>query len=94
MTISAEDVAKIALLARLELDEETSALYAGQLGDVLEYMNTLNALDTKDVEPLYSPAEQTTVLRQDVARKTNKREDVLANAPENDGTFFIVPKIV
>ena len=94
MTISPEDVAKIALLARLELDEETSALYAGQLGDVLDYMNTLNALDTQGVAPLYSPAEQTTVLRDDVVRKNCTREDILANAPENDGTFFIVPKIV
>lgn len=94
MTISAEDVAGIALLARLELDKETAALYAAQLGDVLNYMDLLNGLDTSGVEPLYSPVEHTTVMRDDVVRKDSERQDILANAPENDGSFFIVTKIV
>ncbi len=94
VTISPERVAEIARLARLELDEDKLALFSGQFAAILGYMDTLNELDTRDVEPLYSPSMHSTVLRDDVAAKTASRADVLSNAPESDGQFFIVPKIV
>lgn len=94
MKISPEEVAKVARLARLDLPQDKVELFAGQLGDILGYMDKLGELDTDDVEPLYSPVRHTTVLRGDVVRKDYKREDVLSNAPEQDGQFFIVPRIV
>jgi aspartyl-tRNA(Asn)/glutamyl-tRNA(Gln) amidotransferase subunit C len=57
-------------------------------------MDKLGELDTDAVEPLYSPVKHTTVLRRDEVRKDYRREEILANAPEQDGQFFIVPRIV
>lgn len=94
MKISPEEVAKIARLSRLDLSQDKLELFAGQLGDILDYMDKLGELDTDAVEPLYSPVEHTTVLRADEVRKDYRREDVLANAPKQDGQFFIVPRIV
>jgi aspartyl-tRNA(Asn)/glutamyl-tRNA(Gln) amidotransferase subunit C len=94
MKISPEEVAKVASLSRLDLPEDKLELFAGQLGDILAYMDKLGELDTDDVEPLYSPVKHTTVLRPDEVRKDYKREEILANAPEQDGQFFIVPRIV
>jgi len=94
MKISPEDVAKIANLSRLDLPQEKLEMFAGQLGDILEYMDKLGELDTDEVEPMYSPVEHTTVLRKDEARKDYKRDEVLSNAPKQDGQFFIVPRIV
>ena len=94
MKITQERVAEIAKLARLELDDKKLSLFAGQFEDILSYMDTLGELDTSDVEPLYSPVQHSTVYREDQAAKTAQRDDVLSNAPESDGKFFVVPKIV
>ena len=94
MKISPEKVARIAQLSRLDLPQDKLELFAGQVGDILDYMDKLGELDTDGVEPLYSPVAHTTVLRKDEVRKDYRREDVLSNAPEQDGQFFIVPRIV
>ena len=94
MKISPEQVAKVAKLARLDLSEEKLELFAPQLGDILANMDKLAEVDTRGVEPMYTPVEHTTVLRKDEVRKEYAREDILANAPRRDEQFFIVPKIV
>ncbi len=94
MKISPEEVAKVARLSRLDLPQEKLELFAGQLGDILGHMDKLGELDTDSVEPMYSPVEHTTVLRLDVARKEFSRDEILGNAPRQDGQFFIVPRIV
>jgi aspartyl-tRNA(Asn)/glutamyl-tRNA(Gln) amidotransferase subunit C len=94
MAITPQEAAKVARLARLRLPEETLVKFAGQLGDILTYMETLESCDTAGVAPLYGPVEHAAPLRRDEAAKTCSREDILANAPETDGRFFIVPKIV
>ncbi|MBA4358490.1 MAG: Asp-tRNA(Asn)/Glu-tRNA(Gln) amidotransferase GatCAB subunit C [Desulfovibrio sp.] len=94
MKISPEEVAKVARLSRLDLTPEKISQYAAQLDGVLAYMDKLSELDTSAVEPMYTPVDQVSVLRDDVARKEYTREDILQNAPETDGSFFIVPRIV
>ncbi len=94
MTMTADDVARIAHLARLELAPEKAELFAPQLDQVLAYMDTLGQVDTSAVDPMYSPVEHATVTRPDEVRREHTRDEVLANAPETDGQFFIVPKIV
>lgn len=94
MKISPEEVAKVAKLARLDLSDEKIELFTGQLDDILNYMDKLNELDTAEVDPMFSPVEHTTRLRADEARKDYSRDEVLSNAPEQDGQFFIVPRIV
>jgi len=92
--ITPERVAEVARLARLTFTPEELTRFAAQIGDILAYMDTLNALDTTGVEPLYSPSGLTGVTREDAARQANSRAETLANAPETDGEFFIVPRIV
>ncbi len=94
MKISPQEVAKVAKLARLELTDEKIAQYSAQLDDILGYMDKLAELDTASVEPMYTPVDHTTVLREDEVKKLVPREDILKNAPETDGAFFIVPRIV
>lgn len=94
MKISSEEVAKVARLARLDLPQDKVEQYAAQLGDILGYMDKLAELDTASVEPMYSPVDQVSVMRDDVVKKDYAREDILKNAPETDGAFFIVPRIV
>lgn len=94
MKISPEEVAKVAALARLDLAPEKIEEFTGQLGDILDYMDKLGELDTDGVEPMFTPVEQVSVMREDKARKDYTREEILSNAPETDGQFFIVPRIV
>ncbi|WP_243311356.1 Asp-tRNA(Asn)/Glu-tRNA(Gln) amidotransferase subunit GatC [Fundidesulfovibrio agrisoli] len=94
MKFTPQQAAKVAALARLRLPEEKLERIASQIGDILNYMEALEACDTAGVEPLYSPVEHPTPLRADVAEKTFQRSDILSGAPETDGTYFIVPKIV
>jgi aspartyl-tRNA(Asn)/glutamyl-tRNA(Gln) amidotransferase subunit C len=94
MKITPDQTAKVAKLARLELSEEKIELFTGQLGDILDYMDKLGELDTSDVSPMYSPVDHASVFRDDEPARTASREDILANAPEDDGQYFIVPKIV
>ncbi len=100
---SQEKVARIATLARLDLAEgltpaeaETKlALFAKQFDDVVALMDTLHEVDTTGVEPLYWPlGTEAAPPREDEALRTNTREELLRNAPEQDGQFFIVPRIM
>lgn len=92
--IGPEQVRAMATLSRLKLPEDTLERFAPQLAQVVEYMDILAEVDTQGVEPLYSPVEQVSVLREDVAAKDLPRDAITANAPQTDGQFFIVPKIV
>jgi aspartyl-tRNA(Asn)/glutamyl-tRNA(Gln) amidotransferase subunit C len=87
-------VAEVARLARLTFTAEELERFAAQIGDILAYMDTLNSVDTAGIEPLYSPSGLAGVTREDVARQVNTRTETLANAPQTDGEFFIVPRIV
>jgi aspartyl-tRNA(Asn)/glutamyl-tRNA(Gln) amidotransferase subunit C len=94
MHITTSDVYKIATLARLEIDEKQATVFAAQLDTILAYMDTLNGLDTSAIEPMYSPVNHATVLREDETTQHYDSEEILHNAPEKDGGYFIVPKIV
>ncbi len=94
MALSAEQVRKVADLARLDLAEEEVLRFRGQLEHVLDYVRTLDELDTTSVEPLISAVEVSNILRADVPQLSLPRSDALSNAPETDGRYFIVPAIL
>jgi len=94
MKITTEEAAKVAKLSRLRPTEHDLAELAGHMDNILTYMEALGAVDTSDVEPLYSPVGHAAPMREDMVVKTHSRDEVLGNAPEDDGQFFIVPKIV
>lgn len=92
--ITKETVAHMAALARLSVTEEEKTLFARQFGDILAYMKVLSNVDTSGVEPLYSPVQHASAMREDRAERRRSREEVLQNAPERDEGLFIVPRIV
>lgn len=87
-------VRKVAKLARLQLSDEEVAEFTGQLSAVIEYVEKMNELDTADVEPLAHSLPVSNVFRDDVVKESLGTEKVLANAPQRDGDFFKVPKIL
>ncbi|MFI3271572.1 MAG: Asp-tRNA(Asn)/Glu-tRNA(Gln) amidotransferase subunit GatC [Pseudomonadota bacterium] len=94
MKISTEQVTNMARLARLYLEPEQLEPLATQFGEIINYMDVLNGVDTEGIEPLYSPFQSATPVRQDAVNSHCTREDLLANAPQTDGDFFVVPRIV
>jgi len=87
-------VRKVAKLARLELTEAEVEEFTGQLSAILDYVEKMNELDTEGVEPLAHCLPISNVFREDGARESLGTDVVLANAPQRDGDFFKVPKIL
>jgi len=87
-------VKKVAKLSRLELTSEEVEEFAGQLSAILDYMEKMNELDTDNVEPLAHCLPITNVLREDQIKESLGTDKTLANAPQRDGEFFKVPKIL
>jgi aspartyl-tRNA(Asn)/glutamyl-tRNA(Gln) amidotransferase subunit C len=92
--ITADDVRKVAQLARLQLPEEKIATYTGQLERILEYVAQLESVDTEGVPPTTRAVEVVNVTRDDVVVPTDVREQLLDEAPQREGNFFRVPKIL
>jgi aspartyl-tRNA(Asn)/glutamyl-tRNA(Gln) amidotransferase subunit C len=104
MSLDKEAVARIARLARLKVPEEELVPLAGELSGILAWIEQLNEVDTRNVEPLASVSDVTLPLRADKVTDGGIAEKILANAPggavyiepddKNAGGFFTVPKVV
>jgi aspartyl-tRNA(Asn)/glutamyl-tRNA(Gln) amidotransferase subunit C len=94
MQVDKETLHKIAHLARLEVRPEEEASMLSSLNDVLTWMEQLNEVDTEGIEPLTHISLETNVLRDDVVANQLPREQALINAPQQDGQFFEVPKVL
>jgi len=92
--LSKDDVKKVAKLARLALPEERLEQLTGQLESILHYIDKLKRIDTTGVEPMAHALPVKNVLRADVPEPGLPLEKVLQNAPETDGPFFKVPKVI
>tara|TARA_B100000482_G_scaffold36360_1_gene22978 strand:+ start:253 stop:546 length:294 start_codon:yes stop_codon:yes gene_type:complete len=92
--ISADDVRKVAKLARLNLPDDKIATYTGQLESILGYVSQLEQVDTTGVPETTRAVEVTNVTRQDGIDPTPVREEILNQAPQREGDFFRVPKIL
>jgi len=93
MSVSDDDVRRIAKLARLRLTDEEVRLYGGQLTKILDAMTELGGLDTASVPPTTSVLGAVNVMREDVPRSFEDREALLSSAPDRDGPFFKVRKV-
>lgn len=96
--VAAADVRRVAELAYLELSADEEVHMQRDLNAILDYIAQLNELDTSRVEPMAQVAEvlgnARAALRADEQRASLPREAVMAAAPETDGTFFKVPKVI
>ncbi len=90
--ITTDDVAKVARLARLRLDDEELERFTGQLSDILDHADDIEALDLDGVEPMAHPVPLANVLRADTVGEPLDRDEVLARAPvAEDGRFRVPP---
>jgi aspartyl-tRNA(Asn)/glutamyl-tRNA(Gln) amidotransferase subunit C len=93
-TVSDTDVRHVAKLARLAIDEGQLHRYSDQLRSILGYVQRIGEVDVTGIEPMAHPLPVQNVLREDVAGPTLTPEQVLRNAPDADGPFFKVPKVI
>ena len=94
MKLSREEVQHIAELARLALSDDELSLYQEQLSAILEYFGRLGGLDTEAIPPTASVLSLRGVMRDDEAKPSFPREDVLANAPDSEQGCFKVPAVL
>lgn len=92
--IDQELVKKVAHLARLELTESEVKQMTTQLGSILDYFEQLGELDVNDVQPTTRAIDVSNITRPDQLQVSVNREQMLAIAPDQDGDFFRVPKIL
>ena len=92
--IDQAQVRKVARLSRLRLTEAEVEEFTGQLSAMLDYVEKMNELDTDNVEPLAHCLPVSNVFRADSVKESLGTEKTLANAPQRDGEFFKVPKIL
>ena len=93
-TITPETVRQVAKLARLALDEQHVQKYATQLESSLGYVDQIRRADVSGVEPMAHAVPLHNVLCDDVPQPALPLEKVLQNAPDTDGPFFKVPKVI
>ena len=92
--ITLKEVEHVARLARLELSEAEKERLRSQLDAILTYIDKLRQLDTDNVEPTSQAIPMVNVMREDEVRPCLPREAMLANAPEREGDFVRVPRII
>jgi aspartyl-tRNA(Asn)/glutamyl-tRNA(Gln) amidotransferase subunit C len=94
MSVTIKDVEHIAELAKLRFTEEEKKRLQMELNKILEYMDKINELDLRDVEPLENINDAENVFREDNSEKCLTREEALKNAPAKTEEFFKVPKVL
>jgi aspartyl-tRNA(Asn)/glutamyl-tRNA(Gln) amidotransferase subunit C len=92
--IDSQLVRKVANLARLELTADEEAQFTTQLGSILDYIEQLNQLDVSNVAPTTRAIDVSNVTREDILQPYPEREAILNSAPQQEGDFFRVPKIL
>ncbi len=94
MSISTDDVNRIARLARLRTDDAEAAGHADNLSRILDLVEQMNAVDTAGIEPMAHPRDVSLRLRADEVTESSRRDDLLAIAPAAESGLYLVPKVI
>jgi len=94
MSLTADDVNKIAHLARLGIDKQDVESYAKDLSGMLDLMTRMSELNTDNIEAMAHPMDQAQRLRADVTTEQNNRDKFQAIAPQVEAGFYLVPKVI
>ena len=94
MSVSPQDVEKVALLARLTISESDLPEVTERFARVLDLVDELNTIDTQDVVPMSNPHDMEQRLRPDAVTRSNEREALMASAPLQEQGYFLVPKVI
>lgn len=92
--ITKKGVEHVATLAKLKFNDEQLEKFTDQIEDIIDLVDTLNEVDTTNVEPTFNVTDQLNRIREDVAVRSNDKEALLANAPETENGFIRVPAIL
>ena len=94
MTISKDTITHVAHLARIGLQSSELEKLSGQLTDILNFIDKLNKADIRNIKPTSHILPISNVLREDTLGQSLPREKILENAPQRQGNFFGVPKVI
>jgi len=94
MSLTAEDVTKIAHLARLGIKDQDIGAYAADLSKILDLMTQMSELNTDHITPMAHPMDQAQKLRPDVVTEQNNREKFQRCAPQIEAGLYLVPKVI
>ena len=94
MSLTRQDVEKVALLARLKFDEVELEKITKHMVQIVQYVDKLSELNTEDVEPMAHALDIQNALAEDESRPSLSRNEVLKNAPKHDEEYFLVPAVL
>ncbi|MFW5443855.1 MAG: Asp-tRNA(Asn)/Glu-tRNA(Gln) amidotransferase subunit GatC [Methylococcaceae bacterium] len=94
MSLTTDEVKKIAYLARLGINEQDINAYASDLSNMLDLMTQMGDADTSNVEAMAHPMDQMQRLRSDEALENNQRENFQSIAPQIEAGLYLVPKVI
>lgn len=94
MSLDADQVRKIAHLARLDIREEDIPEYARNLSSILDLVEKMNQVDTGKVDPMAHPQDAVQRLREDTVTESDQRDHFQANAPHAEDGLFLVPRVI
>ena len=94
MSITRQDIEKVALLARLRLTEAELATMTDELGQIVGYVDQLGEVNTEGVEPMAHAIEIHNVFKDDCVEASLPREEALQNAPHHSGEGYLVPAVL
>lgn len=94
MSVTKDDVKKVARLARIRVADEALEPLSKELSGILDWIEQLNEVDVDGVEPMTSVVDAKLPMRADEVTDGNRQDEVLANAPRTEDGFFVVPKSV
>jgi aspartyl-tRNA(Asn)/glutamyl-tRNA(Gln) amidotransferase subunit C len=94
MALDTRDVAKIAHLARLAVDDQALASFSSELSNILHLVEQMDSIETNDVEPMAHPLHMAQRCRADKVTETDQRERFQAIAPKTADDLYLVPKVV
>ena len=89
-----ETVRTICYLARLQIDEDKAQKIESDLETIIEMIGGLQAFNTENIQPLYSPLEKTAFMHEDIESSDNQKEKFLQNAAVSNEDYFLVPRVV
>ena len=94
MSIDNSTVKKVAKLARLKVDAKEEQNLKNELNNILEWVDKLQKVDTKNVDAMLSVSNEPMPMREDIVTSKLDNKQILSNAPETKAGFFVVPKVV
>jgi aspartyl-tRNA(Asn)/glutamyl-tRNA(Gln) amidotransferase subunit C len=94
MSVDKDTVLRIAKLARIAMDDAQAAGMEAELNALLAWVEQLSEVDCENVSPMTSVVEQRLRMREDVVTDGGYADDLMKNAPQSEGHFFVVPKVV